>query len=72
VYGASGAVFRTPSGEPSRAIGTEADLTGSHRIGRHLRLEAGYAHFLPGPFLERTAGGASGSDWAYASTAFTF
>jgi hypothetical protein len=70
-YNVGGGVLRPALGT-ERAIGTEMDLTSTWQLNRHTRIELGYGHFWPGAFLTGSAAGAVGSDWGYASTAFTF
>ena len=70
-YNVGGGVLRPALGD-ERAIGTELDLTTAYQMNRYTRFEIGYGHFWPGAFLTGSAAGAVGSDWGYASTAFTF
>jgi hypothetical protein len=70
-YNVGGGVFRAAAGD-ERSIGTEIDLTAGYRLNPHLRLEVGVGHFRPGDFMTGTGGGAAKSNWAYASSAFTF
>jgi hypothetical protein len=72
IYGVSGGVLRPAAPNSSRAIGRELDITAGYRIGRHLRLDVGYGHFNPATVLRLSSAGAVPSDWAFASTSFTF
>jgi hypothetical protein len=70
-YNVGGGVLR-PAVGGERAIGTELNLTSGYQLNRYARIELGYGHFWPGAFMTGSAAGAVGSDWGYASTAFTF
>jgi hypothetical protein len=70
-YNNAGGVLRPTLGT-ERVLGTELNLTSAYQVNRHTRVELGYGHFWPGAFLTGSAAGAVGSDWGYASTAFTF
>ena len=70
-YNVGGGVLRPALGS-ERTIGTELNLTSGYQLSRYARIELGYGHFWPGAFMTGSAAGAVGSDWGYASTAFTF
>jgi len=72
IYGVGGAPLRAAATDGSRSIGQELDVTAGRRIGRHLRLDAGYGHFVPGAAVRRTPTGATSSDWAFATATLTF
>jgi hypothetical protein len=69
-YAASGAVLRAPT---SRAlpVGTELDLQARLSVGRHLDVEAGWAHVWADDFVEET-GPSEDVDFFYVQTTFTF
>jgi hypothetical protein len=71
-YNVAGGVLSAPSGVRARGVGSEVDLSATARLRRHLRVEAGYAHFAPAAFLLRALPGSRPSDWVYAATTFTF
>ena len=70
-YDVTGAVLRAPGAGAADDIGSEADLTAQWRVGTHLRLDGGLAHFRPGAFLVET-GAALPYTWAFASVTATF
>jgi hypothetical protein len=71
-YTKSGSVLRAASGDRTRHVGDELDLTLTRSVGRHLKLLGGYGHFAPGAFLRHAAAGASPEDWGFLGTTFTF
>jgi hypothetical protein len=71
-YAVNGALLEPAGGRDERAIGREIDLSATHQSTRHLRLEAGYGRFSPGPFLRERAAGALDVDWVFLSAAYTF
>ena len=60
-----------PSGDSGDFIGQEEELRVRYRIDPRLEVEAGYAHFSPGPFVENT-GPADDADLFYVQTTFHF
>jgi hypothetical protein len=71
VFTAGGGVLRPAGGADARAVGTEVDLQAKYTIDRHLELEAGWGHFMPGAFLNDT-GAHEDTDFVYAMATFTF
>ncbi len=57
--------LRDPTGAAGSFIGQEIDLRASYKMGRHLAIQVGYAHFVPGTFVTRTAQPADDSDSLY-------
>lgn len=57
--------LRDPSGNSGRFIGQELDLRIAWQLARHVGLEIGYAHFMPGNFVTNTEPGADDSDFFY-------
>ena len=47
-------------------------MLGTYTVTRHLRLQGGYAHAVPGAFLRAGGDLTHAVDWAYLSTTFTF
>ena len=60
-----------PTGDAGRDLGQEIDLIVSYKHSKHLKLMAGYAHFFPGTFIERT-GPSPGADWCFLQTLYSF
>lgn len=54
VYNAGGALVRPPNGSRELYIGTQADFVLTWTYNRQLSVEAAYARFFSGPFLEAT------------------
>ncbi len=71
IYDTPGAVLRAPGTSAARDIGGETDLTVQWRVGSHLRIDGGYAHFTPGSFMRET-GSALAYSWMYAAVTATF
>jgi hypothetical protein len=71
LYAASGSLLRAGDPGASRELGSELDLSLAYRLGAHVQLGAGYAHFFPGAFLEQT-GPDENVDFAYALLQLTF
>jgi hypothetical protein len=60
LYSASGAlVARSTAGTAGRHVGQEVDAQAVYTYSPQLQIAAGYAHVLPGTFLERTTSGES-------------
>jgi hypothetical protein len=71
-YAVNGALLEPAGGRAERAIGRELDLSATYQPTRHLRMEAGYGRFAPGPFLRERSAGAMDVDWVFLSAAYTF
>jgi len=57
--------LRDPYGDSGRFIGQGIDMRLRYQISRHAGLDIGYAHFIPGSFVSRTATDADDSDFFY-------
>jgi hypothetical protein len=66
VYDTGGGLVRASIDGAPRDVGAEFDLTTSWQLGRHLRVDAGGARFVPGGFM-RATGAAEHYTWAFAS-----
>jgi len=53
-----------PTGAAGSDLGHEIDLVVKYKCSRCLNLQAGYAHFFPGLFIQRT-GPSPDADWAF-------
>jgi hypothetical protein len=62
---------RDPTGESGSRLGQEIDLLATYNWSTHLQLMAGYAHFFPGSFIERT-GESPDADWLFFQTKYSF
>ena len=62
---------RDATGAAGSSVGQEIDLIASYAYSKHLKLMAGYAHFFPGPFIERT-GPSPDADWLFLQTEYSF
>jgi len=60
-----------PTGAAGKDLGQEIDVIVSYAHSKHLKLMAGYAHFFPGTFIERT-GASPGADWCFLQTLYSF
>jgi len=60
-----------PTGRSGRDLGQEVDVIATYKASEHLKLMAGYAHFFPGAFIERT-GPSPDADWFFFQTLYTF
>lgn len=58
------------SGRSGRDLGHEIDIIASYNHNKHLKFMAGYAHFFPGTFIERT-GPSPGADWCFFQTLYS-
>jgi hypothetical protein len=64
-YNSSGTAVRTKTtGDRSPYIGSEASLRAYYDFNKHIKLEAGYAHFFSGEFVGNT-GANDDADWMY-------
>jgi hypothetical protein len=72
VYTKQNTLFRAAAGNTSRDVGAEHDVEATFKVGRHLRLQAGYAAVNPGAFLRTTPAGAQPIRFAYGTTTFIF
>jgi hypothetical protein len=72
VYTKQNALFRAAGGSTSREVGAEHDVETTVRLGRHVRLQAGFAAVNPGEFLRMTGAGATPIRFAYGTTTFIF
>ena len=71
LYNKSGAVFRPGTTTTTCYVGAELDLLATYNITRHLLTTAGYSHFFPGTFIQKT-GPSKDSDFFYWSLQYTF
>ncbi len=62
---------RDPAGESGDFVGQEIELRVRYKLDPRLELEAGYSHFMPGPFVRNT-GPADDSDFFYVQTTLSF
>lgn len=62
-----GAIRRDPTGAAGRFVGSEIDLTVWYNPHKRLSFLAGYSHFFPGSFVERT-GASDDADFFYIQT----
>ncbi|MFW6163194.1 MAG: alginate export family protein [Planctomycetota bacterium] len=60
-----------PTGAAGKDLGQEIDVIVSYKHNQRLKLMAGYAHFFPGTFIERT-GPSPGADWCFVQTQYSF
>lgn len=63
--------LRDTTGEAGRFVGQEIDMRVSYQLSEQLSLEIGYAHFMPGTFVEKT-GNPDDSDLFYVQTVLRF
>ncbi|MCC6930607.1 MAG: alginate export family protein [Gemmatimonadaceae bacterium] len=70
-YDATGGVFRAGNAGTSRAVGTELDVTLQWRLGRHMRMDGGFARFAPGAFMKES-GSARAYSWLFSALTATF
>jgi len=59
------------TGNSGSDVGQEIDLIASYAYSKHLKFMTGYAHFFPGPFIERT-GTSPDADWFFFQTHYFF
>ncbi len=71
LYNKSGGVLRPGNTTRARYVGAETDLFATYNFDRHLLLYAGYSHFFPGDFIDKT-GPSKGSDFVYTAIQYTF
>jgi len=71
IYNKAGAVLRPGTGTTARYVGAEVDLLATYNFTRHVQFYAGYSHFFPGEFIEKT-GPSRGSDFLYGAIQYTF
>jgi hypothetical protein len=71
LFNAGGAQLRAAAPPASREIGEEIDLAAAYRLGPHVQLGGGYAHFFAGHFL-RDTGAHRDIDFLYAFAQYTF
>lgn len=57
-----------PTGDSGRFVGHEIDLRARWKLTRHLELDVGYSHFMPGAFASNTGPFADDSDFFYVGT----
>jgi len=57
--------LRDVTGESGRFVGQEVDIQIKYRLARRAALEVGYAHFMPGDFVTRTASNVDDTDFFY-------
>lgn len=71
VYNAGGGVLRPAGGSDESHVGVEFDFTATYTFDPHTALEAGYAHFFPGNFIDDT-GASEDVDWLYIQLSYRF
>jgi len=71
IYNKAGAVLRPGTGTTASYVGAEVDLLATYNFTRHVQFYAGYSHFFPGEFIEKT-GPSRGSDFLYGAIQYTF
>jgi hypothetical protein len=71
IYNKAGDVLRPGTGTTARYVGAEVDLLATYNFTRHVQFYAGYSHFFPGEFIEKT-GPSRGSDFLYGAIQYTF
>ncbi len=71
LYNAGGGIVRPGAAGNSRRVGWEGDLTAGYAFNRYLRLDGGYSHFAPGPFLKES-GPSESMDFLYLAVQTTF
>lgn len=71
VYNAGGGVLRPAGVSDESHVGIELDLTATYMFDSHTSLEAGYAHFFSGKFIE-DSGASEDIDWFYAQLSYRF
>lgn len=71
-YNSSGGTVRSNAGgAPASYIGTELSLRGFYNFNDNIKLETGYAHFIPGEYA-RKSGPHDSVDWFYTQVAIKF
>ncbi len=71
-YNSSGTAVRSKtSGDRGYFVGTEISLRVYYDLNKYLKLESGYAHFLPGVYV-KDSGADDDVDWVYSQVAFKF
>jgi Alginate export len=71
IYNKASAVLRPGTETTARSVGAELDLLATYNFTRHVQFYAGYSHFFPGQFIEKT-GRSRGSDFLYGAVQYTF
>jgi Alginate export len=71
LYDKSGSVLRPGTGTTARYVGAELDLLVNYNFTRHQLGYAGYSHFFPGEFIQKT-GPAKPTDFFYVALQYTF
>jgi hypothetical protein len=66
-YSTGQAQRRDTGGNAGRNLGDELDLIATYKHSKHLEVQAGYAHFWPGDFIERT-GPSPDAEWFFLQT----
>ena len=59
-----------PAGQSGDCVGQELEIRAKYQIDPRIAIELGYAHFMPGPFVDNT-GPADDSDFFYVTTTLT-
>jgi hypothetical protein len=71
-YNSSGGTVRAnAAGAPASYIGTELSLRGYYSLNDNIKLETGYAHFVPGEYTCKS-GPHDSVDWFYTQVAIKF
>jgi hypothetical protein len=72
LYSASGAVvIRSPNGSAGRHVGQELDAQATYAYSPQLQIGGGYAHLMPGGFLETTTPGRA-YNYSYLMVTYVF
>ncbi|MFQ5738826.1 MAG: alginate export family protein [Acidobacteriota bacterium] len=71
LYNAGGGIVRSGGAGLSREVGSELDLTFSHKLNAHLVTTFGYSHLFPGGFIKES-GPSRGIDFGYIAVQYTF
>jgi len=60
-----------PTGAAGTELGHEIDPVAKYKYCKHLDFQAGYSHFFPGSFIQRT-GPSPDADWAFFQMMYRF
>ncbi len=71
-YNKQNAIFPAAGTSRDRHIADELDLTGTYKVGNHIRVVAGYGLVAPGEFLERTNVPSRTEHWGFTGATLLF
>lgn len=71
VYNAGGGVLRAGGASDEAHVGIEVDLIATYTVDAHTQIQAGYAHFFAGDFIEGSGPGKD-IDWFYIQVSYRF